>query len=396
MQNPTPLFPGFHLPTLRKKPRSAQQIMAQNLAEIKQKSLSQLSLCFSGFIANKHLVPAGSGPLSRRRFYSKENTFWAFLSQVLDADGGCQEVVRKVLAVAALKNLTMPSYSTAAYCKARQKIQQSTLDDILAETSLDMPTTSATSCLQDRRVVVVDGTGLSMPDTPENQEVWPQQISQKPGCGFPQARVCACFCLQTGSLLSYKTGNKKSSELPLLRQQAETFRKGDIFLGDKGFCSFYDINNFKLRGVDSVITLARRTPATDETAIKKLGDNDYLVIWKKPVWSKKSSYSKDDWQRLPDELMLRQIKVEVKQSGFRTKSFYITTTLLNSEHYPAEEIAKLYFQRWDVELFFKDIKDTMKMDILRCKTPSMVRKEIVMFFIAYNCIRQVICAAAKL
>jgi len=142
------------------------------------------------------------------------------------------------------------------------------------------------------------------------------------------------------------------------------------------------------------ITLARRTPVTEAEAVKVLGENDRLIHWKKPVRSKASSYSQEDWEGLPEVLLLRQIKVIVDQPGFRVSSFYIVTTLLDAEEYPASEIADLYYQRWDVELFFRDIKTTMGMDILRCKTPDMVGKEILMHLIAYNCIRSLMLEAA--
>jgi len=390
MQNPTPLFPGFHLPTLRRTPRSAQQILAEQRDKLKQKSLSQLGECFGKFISSHHLRPTKSGVSSRRRFFSKENTFWAFFSQVLDADAGCQEVVRKLQALTALKSMQLPSSSTAAYCKARMRLDESTLETILAETADRIPFVPEDTHLNGRRVVVADGTGVSMSDTDENQEIWPQQSSQKPGCGFPQARICACFCLQTGAVLSHEVGNKKSHELPLLRKQMKTFRAGDIFLGDKGFCSYFDISTFKERGVDSVITLARRKPIPEATSQKILGENDRIIEWKKPKRSKASSYSQTDWEDMPERLVLRQIKVTVDEPGFRVSSFYIVTTLLDSDKYPASDLADLYFQRWDVELFLRDIKTTMGMDILRCKTPGMVRKEIRMHLIAYNCIRNLI------
>jgi len=202
MLNTTPLFPGFHLQTLRRKPRSPRQILAENLEQLRQKSFSQLGDCFGRFIPNQYLHPTESGALSRRRLFSKENTFWAFFSQVLDADGGCQEVVRKLQAFAAMKSQPLPSSSTAAYCQARKKLDLSTLEAILQCTSERLKTTSESDLLNGRRVIVVDGTGISMPDTTENQHVWPQQSKQKTGCGFPQAAICACFSLQTGRHLT--------------------------------------------------------------------------------------------------------------------------------------------------------------------------------------------------
>ena len=181
----------------------------------------------------------------------------------------------------------------------------------------------------------------------------------------------------------------------MLRKQWDTFKPGDIFLGDKGFCSYYDQSSLKDRGVDSVITLARRHPVTEFESVKVLGKDDLLIHWNRPVRNKNSSYSQEDWEGLPEKLLLRQIKVRVNQPGFRVTTFHIITTLLDVNEYPADDIADLYFQRWDVELFFRDIKTTMGMDILRCKTPDMVRKEIIMHLIAYNCIRCLMFEAAK-
>ena len=387
MQNTTPLFPGFNLQTLRRKPRSASQKLSDEITQLKKKSFGQLSECFGQFIPKEYLKPSHSGHLSRQRIFSKENTFWAFLSQVLDNDSGCKEVIRKLQAFAAMQSKDLPSSSTAAYCQARSKLDLPTLEAIRQYTSNQFQVQPDANWLNGRRVIVVDGTGISMPDTAKNQSIWPQYHSQKPGCGFPQAAICACFCLQTGSLLSYEIGNKKSHELPMLRRQWDTFKTGDIFLGDKGFCSYFDLSAFKDRGVDSVVTLARRTPVSEAECVKVLGENDRLIEWKKPVRSKASSYSQSDWEKLPDKLLLRQIKILVNQAGFRTQSFHLVTTLLDDNQYPAKALADLYFQRWDVELFFRDIKTTMGMDILRCKTPDMVRKEITMHFIAYNCVR---------
>jgi hypothetical protein len=381
--------------TLRRKPRSAQQKLAEEMTLLKQKSFKQIGEVFEKLIPQALLKPEQQGAMSRRRLFSKENTFWAFFSQVLDADGGCKEVVRKLQAYASIKGVKVPSSSTAAYCAARKKLEEQMLSDILEQTAERLEEMTGTGLLNKRRVIVVDGTGVSMPDTLANQEVWPQPSTQKSGCGFPVARICACFSLKSGALLSYALGNKKNHELPLFRQQWNTFKRGDILLGDKGFCSYFDTIKVKEQGVDMVVTLARRTPVSAAGSLKRLGPDDLLITWQRPVYNTKLSYSIEAWAKLPEELILRQIKVAVKYPGFRTQQFYIVTTLLDEVQYPAEELAELYFKRWDVELFFRDIKTTMGMDILRCKTPEMIRKEILMYFIAYNCIRRLMCEAAQ-
>lgn len=395
MKNPTPIFPGFHLQTLRRKPRSEQQKLADKLALLQRKSFKQIGEIFEKFIPKTLLKPESEGVMSRRRLFSKENTFWAFFSQVLDADGGCKEVVRKLQSYASLKGIAFPSSSTASYCTARKKLDIRTLTDIFTHTARQQDRAPRTGRLKNRRVIVVDGTGVSMPDTIENQEVWPQSASQKPGCGFPTARICACFSLTSGALLSYALGNKKSHELRLFRQLWDIFKPGDIFLGDKGFCSYFDIARLQERGVDSVVTLARRAPVRMLRSLKKLGTDDLLITWQRPVYNTSLAYSKEQRESLPAELTLRQIRVSVPYPGFRVQHFYIVTTLLDAIQYPATELADLYFQRWDVELFFRDIKTTMGMDVLRCQTPEMIRKEILMHFIAYNCIRQLMSEAAQ-
>ena len=394
MKNPNLYLPGFHLATLRRKPRSASQKLADQLAETRQKSINQLARCFTDFIPTQTLQPHQSGAQSRRRLFSKENTFWGFFSQILDADSGCSEVVRKFHAFAASRSMTLPSSSTSAYCQARLKLEESDLENIQAHTSKQIIQRGEDDLLFSRPVVVVDGTGISMPDTTENQQVWPQTTQQKPGCGFPQAYICACFNLQTGVLLSYELGNKKSHELPMLRKQWDTFNAGDIFLGDKGFCSYYDVFKLLDKGVDSVITLGKRKLVAAKNADQILDEDDLLIHWPKPKWTKHLSYSKAEWQALPDKLVLRQIKVKVTEPGFRTQSFHIITTLTDPGIYSAKEIADLYYQRWNIELFFRDIKTTMGMDILRCKSPGMIRKELLMHFIVYNCLRLLMLKAA--
>ncbi|MBW6519957.1 MAG: IS4 family transposase [Desulfoarculaceae bacterium] len=287
-------------------------------------------------------------------------------------------MIRKLQSYASVKGIKVPSSSTASYCTARKKLDEQMLFEIFEHTADRLDKIPVAGLLNNRRVIVVEGTGVSMPDTPENQEVWPQLASQKPGCGFPTARICACFSLESGALLSYAIGNKKNHELPLFRKQWKMFRQGDIFLGDKGFCSYFDIANLEKQGVDSVVTLAGRTPVSSAGSLKKLGNNDLLIKWERPVYNTILSYSKDAWEELPKELVLRQIKVTVTHPGFRTQGCHIVTTLLDAKQYPAEQIADLYLKRGDVELFFRDIKTTMGLDILRCRTPEMIRKEILM------------------
>lgn len=233
MKNPNLYLPGFHLATLRRKPRSASQKLADQLAEIRRKSIGQLANCFTGFIPTQILQPHTSGAQSRRRLFSKENTFRGFFSQILSTDGGCSEVVRKFQAFAASQSMMLPSASTSAYCQARQKLEEVDLESILLHTSKQHTQQGIDQVMQNRRVVVVDGMGISMPDTPENQQPWPQTRQQKPGCGFPQAAICACFNLQTGTLLSYELGNKKATNFSCYEDNGTLSNREIFFLAIK-------------------------------------------------------------------------------------------------------------------------------------------------------------------
>jgi len=243
-------------------------------------------------------------------------------------------------------------------------------------------------------VKVVDATGLSMPDTPQNQEVWPQNAAQKPGCGFPQLKVVGLFNLGSGALLHWAEGNKHNHESSLFRRLWDFLSRGDILLADRGYCSYVTLAALARRGVDTVVRLKSYRPV-DFREGKKLGPTDRLVEWSRPVQRPKD-WSKRDWKKLPQKMMVRVLRYTIETPGFRTREVALVTTLIDPEKYPASKLAELYFKRWAIELFFRDMKIALGMDVLRCKSPEMVRKEIAMHAIGYNLIRALIHDAARL
>jgi hypothetical protein len=242
-------------------------------------------------------------------------------------------------------------------------------------------------------VKIVDGTGVSMPDTPENQKAFPQSSGQKPGCGFPHAKLVGCFCLASGALIEWVEGTLKNHEYALFTKLWDLFEKGDVLLTDRGFCAFEAIARLLGRGVDSVMRL-HQARCTDFRKGRRLSKNERLVQWDKPK-VRPSSTPLRQWKKLPQTLTLRYLKIHVSTPGFRTQQIIVVTTLTDTETYSAEALGELYFRRWSVELFFRDIKITLGMDVLRCKTPEMVRKEIIMHAIAYNLIRALMQEAAS-
>lgn len=245
-----------------------------------------------------------------------------------------------------------------------------------------------------RKVRVVDGSTITMPDTPENQAIYPQQENQKPGCGFPIARILVIFSLAVGMALEAAISpyqGKQTGENSLFRRLHDALDDGDIVLADRYFSGWCDIALLFGRGIDAVVRNHQHR-TTDFRVGQRLGKDDHLISWprsQRPKWMSAAQYA-----TLPDELMLREVRIRVIQRGFRVQSLVVVTTLLDAEAYPPEEIALLYRRRWQAELHLRSLKIVLQMDHLRCKTPERVRNEFFTHLLGYNLIRGVMAAAA--
>lgn len=385
MFNPTPFLPGFsHRLFGRQRRSQLDQLRAQS-QQWRESSLSRLCEIFGPWLPSALLSPTASGRNSRERLYPLALTFWAFLSQVLSPGCACREIVRKVQAWYAPKGQT-PDSGTSAYCQARRRLPLTRLME-LHQTLVNKLSTHVTTpeLWLGRRVKVVDGTGVSMPDTAANQEAWPQPSTQKPGCGFPVVKLVACFCLASGAWLQWIEGTLKDHDCRLLQKLLSVFQKGDVVLADRGFSSFATLATLWARGVDSVMRL-HHFRKLDWRAGKRLGRRDRLVTWKKGQLQGKL-WTAEQWAQVPTELTVRLVEIVVAVPGFRTQKLVLVTTLLDAQIYSAEALGQLYFRRWAGELFFRDLKTTLGLDVLRCQSPALVRKEIVMHALAYNLIR---------
>jgi hypothetical protein len=385
MLNPTPFLPGLSSRLCGRQRRSKLAELRAHSEQWRQTSLSRLCEIFGPWLPAATFAPTSTGINSRQRTYPLALTFWAFLSQVLSPGVSCREVVRKVQAWYAPQG-QLPDSSTSAYCQARGRLPLAglrALHQTLA-TKLSARLTPP-ELWQGRRVKVVDGTGLSMPDTDANQKVWPQPNTQKPGCGFPVVKLAACFCLASGALLDWVEGTLREHDLRLLQKLLPTFKKGDVVLADRGFSSFPSLATLLAQGVDAVMRV-HHFRKLDWRAGQRLGRRDRLVTWKKNQFQGQL-WSREQWAQLPAELAVRLVEITVAVPGFRTQKLVLVTTLLDAQTYSAEAVGQLYFRRWTVELCFRDIKTTLGLDMLRCQTPAMVRKEIAMHALAYNLIR---------
>jgi hypothetical protein len=327
--------------------------------------------------------------------YTPAITVWVFLSQCLSPDHSCRDAVARLIAWRLACGLKPCSAETGAYCTARADLPEEALRRLVGETGAEIEDQSPAAWFwHGRNVRVVDGSTVTMPDTPENQAAYPQQKSQNPGCGFPIARVLVVFSLSVGTVLTAAIGKykgKQTGENSLLRGLYDAFVEGDVILADRYFSGWFDIALPLQRGLD-VVLRKHQLRRTDFRQGRRLGKDDHLVSWIKPArpkWMSRAQYA-----ALPDELTLREVRVRVVQKGFRTRSLVVVTTLVDAEQYPSEEIALLYRRRWQAELHLRSLKIVLQMDQLRCKSPERVRNEFWTHLLGYNLIRGVMAQAA--
>jgi hypothetical protein len=351
-------------------------------------SLEQLYGLFGDLLPGKLLEPAENGANSRDRSLPPRVTFWAFVAQVMSPGTSCREMVRKVEAWWrwAQKDRN-GSLTSSAYCQARARLDNEVLGLIAGQIrlTLERNTLKAEQWLGGRSVKIVDGTSVSMPDTEANQRVWPQPSSQLPGQGFPLMKLAGLFALGSGALLDHATSNLHVHESQLFRQMWPRLSRGDVILADRGFCSYGTLSALAHRGIDSVMRLHQMRKA-DFRHGRRLGQDERSIVWLKPP-KPPAGFSEEEFAALPDTLPLRLIRLRVASEGFRTRTVVLVTTLLDTEAYPADEIRALYAERWGVELHFHQIKTLMALDVLRCKSPELVEKELVIHLIAYNLVR---------
>jgi hypothetical protein len=326
-------------------------------------------------------------PEHRERLYSPTVTLSMFMRQALEADGSCQKAVNSWAAQRAADGLSACSVRTGGYCRARQRLPLGMVSALTRQTGQLLSQKALTQWLwRGRAVKLVDGTGLSMPDTPENQAVYPQPSTQAAGVGFPLARLVMVMCLASGVALDAAIGHhqgKGSGELGLVRRLLEGFNPGDVMLADALYCNYFLIATLMAKGVD-VLFEQNGSRITDFRRGQSLGKRDHIVRWPKPA-ARPEWMTPEQYAQAPDEITLREVKV-----GHQV----LVTTLLDHRRVGKDDLSALYARRWNVELDLRNLKTTMGMDILSCQTPQMNDKQLWVHLLAYNVIRLLMAQAA--
>jgi hypothetical protein len=334
----------------------------------------------------------------RDSFWSPSVTLLTFLLQVLSGEKTLRSAVAALLTQLAARGIEhRPSVDPSAYCQARRRLPLGVVGQLSDELASRMQTqVSEEYRWHGHRIVKVDGTTVSMPDTPGLQKAFPQPETQKPGCGFPIARLVVLFSWATGAVIREVAGNLHVAENNLFRAHyADWIESGDVVLADRHYCSYVDLARLSAQGVFVVYRLHQRRPADFRTG-RKLGRNDRLVTWRRPeLWLPSFGISREDFERLPETLTVRIIRISHVPKGFRSHTVVVVTTLLAPVAYPAAEIGGLYRDRWTVELNLRSLKTHLGMDILRGQSEDVVRKEIAVHLLDYNLIRLLMWRAAR-
>ena len=324
----------------------------------------------------------------RTRIYPPLVTLRLFIDQILCSDHACQDVVGRRLSQRVADGQSPCSLNSGPYCKARKRLPLRLPQRLCRHLGARLEPFAASQWgWRGRSVKLFDATSVSMPDTPQNQTAWPQSGCQKPGLGFPVARIGALISLASGAVIDYALApmkGKNSGEQTLLRQLAVNLSKGDILLADALHSTWWALNMLARQGVDVVMAHdGRRT--VDFSAGRVLGHCDHLVWWPKP---KRAGWvSKADYDQMPLGIWVREVRVGNQM---------VVSTLSEPSKVAPGELAALYAMRWNIEVDFRALKATMNMDVLRCMSPAMVKKEIAVYLLTYNLVRWAMARAARL
>lgn len=370
--------------------------MPNQVEILKQKFANSIGLPFREVLPESAIVEvlAAEKVKYRNRLFNPIVTLWAMLSQVLDSDKSLQNAVSRVIAWLAEAGEPIPSTDTGGYSKARIRLPEGLLKRLLGQTAQKLSEQAEAQDLWCGRYVrICDGSSALMSDTKQNQAVYPQHSNQAPGCGFPIAKIVVMFSLATGAVMEVLIAAFNTSEVVLARQLYHHLLPGEVLLADRAFGTYVDLMLVQAQQADAVFR-KHQSRKSDFRRGKKLGIGDHLVTWHKPKRCP-NGMKTEAFAALPDSVQVREVHLLIQQKGFRTKEIILVTTLVDAKIYTKTKLAQLYKLRWDVEVDLRQVKTTLGMEMLRAKTPEMVRKEIFVHLIAYNLLRALMWEAAK-
>jgi hypothetical protein len=375
-------------------PRDARADSRTTLQQLRARFARNDGLPFADVLteARIHQALDEHGVKYRDRVFSPVTTLWGFLSQVLSDDQSCRDAVTRLIAHRAFNGQAICSPNTASYCNARGRLPIGVLCTLAKRTARELQAGTAREWKWNGRdVLIADGSHVSMPDTPENQAAYPQPPAQQPGLGFPLARILVLLSLANGAchdLAIAPYEGKGTGETSLLRELYGALKPGDVVLADSLFDNYFLICELRDRGIDIV---ARAQYERVGSQVLQARPDGEILVWRRP--NKPHGMTGARYRRYPKSLVMRQVSVDARDKDNRAERFRVITTILDAS-IDGAQIGDLYERRWEGEVDLRSIKSVMQMDVLRCKAPEMVRKEIWAHLLAYHLLRTVMAVAA--
>lgn len=396
MNKNQPFLTGFPTTFCGRIRRRIQAVFAAKRKSLENSSIATYALQFGHLLPVDFLHQHSSS--KRERHYDNVTVFWTWLAQILEANASLSKAVSLVQAWSADAGLKEPSADTGAYSKARNRIKLSFLKLVRERVNAWL---NARIREEDKYkglvVKSLDGSSVQLDDTPDNQRVYPQPTSQKPGCGFPVMGVMGVLNHAHGGWEDFAVGEQITHDAPVAHKLLHNFSTGDLVCADRAFCTYELITSLLQRGAHSVMRLHQaRHRVLDFRRGRKITKSQRLVTWRKPRSQPEGSVlPADQWAELPEELNIRLIRFWFEDRDGKKRRMVLATTLLDAQRYEWDELAAIYHQRWDIELRLRDVKTTLGMEQMRVKHPETAHKTLEMTIIAYNLIKATCQEAAQ-
>jgi Transposase DDE domain len=382
MPNQTPMFEPMRK-LCGRAAGGVKSALEKQRARLAEQGMAGMNALLGDWIEPELLRPQKKGAGSRRRVFDLATTFQAFLWQALHAQASCRDAVREVQGARLANNQPMPDSSTGGYCQIHRAM-------IERMARLARPEDRWLG----REVKVIDGTGLRVEDTNANARRFGYPGGQAPGCGFPIVKLAGLFSLSSGAWLAHETAKAMTHDMAMSASLlGEQWQPGDVLLGDRGYCAYWLLALAVERGADAVLRL-HQARSSDMRRGERLGEGDRLQVWSKPQRPPRCFLSEEEYASLPDQLCIRVVSMRLEKRGQRTREVMLATTLDNPTEVPRAALAELYMRRWQIELNFDDLKTTLAMEHLACKSPAMIERSVWVFSCAYNLVRALMLEAA--
>ena len=374
--------------------RSAQALFQDKIQQCGSTTISGLSMVFEKVLPQFVLSQWCNS--KRKRIYDESTTLWAWCSQILESNASCHKAVSNVQAWRQQLDLPVPSAQTKAYCEARKRLPKSLIEQANEHVLKNLKASILPRDLwRGLQLKAIDGSSMQIMDTEENQSNYPQPNQQKKGCGFPVMGVCGVVNLSHGGWETLSTSVHTDHDLSATYGVLKYFGKKDLCLGDRAYNSYEFMCLLKAQGSESLMRLHQaRKRSLDWKKGKKLGPNDRLYTWiKSKRQAPGSKLTKEEWELLPESMEVRITRFKYQKRDGKNEWMYLASSLLDPVSYPYEELCERFYDRWVIELKFRDIKTMLKMEFIRAKTPELGEKTVLILQLCYNMVYSLIQSA---